>query len=145
MSAVEARLATPRADQWRPPRWVAPLFGLAALVLVPWVAVLVVALPSVQRAEHWDLAWAGFDVALAALLLAVAVAARRRSSWLEGAASAAAALLVVDAWFDILTASTRAQLVAAIVEAVLVELPLAAVCLFLARDAARRLLAPGAS
>jgi hypothetical protein len=37
---------------WRAPGWVVPLFGLAALVLVPWVVVLVVALPSVHRAAH---------------------------------------------------------------------------------------------
>src|SRR5437867_4075697 len=64
---------------WRPPRWVVPLFGLAALLLVPWVVLLVFALPSAHRAAHWDIAWAGFDVALALLLLAVAVAAWRRS------------------------------------------------------------------
>src|SRR6059036_3492186 len=127
---------------WRPPRWVVPLFGLAALLLVPWVVLLVFALPSEHRAAHWDIAWAGFDVALALLLLMVAVAARRRSPWLEGAATATATLLVVDAWFDVLTSSTRAELVLAVLEAALVELPLAALCLLLARDAERMLVAP---
>src|SRR5262249_23589723 len=47
---------------WWPPRWVALLFAVGALVLLPWVAVLVVALPSAHRAAHWDIAWAGFDV-----------------------------------------------------------------------------------
>ncbi len=100
----------------------------------------VVALPSEHRAAHWDIAWAGFDVALALLLLAVAVAASRRSPWFEGAATAAATLLFVDAWFDVLTSSTRAEFVVAASQAVLVELPLAALCLLLARDAERRLL-----
>src|SRR5437016_8251193 len=122
---------------WRPPRWVVPLFGLAALLLVPWVVLLVFALPSAHRAAHWDIAWAGFDVALALLLLAVAAAAWRRSAWLEGAATATATLLFVDAWFDVLTSSTRAELVVSIVEAAFVELPLAALCLLVARDAER--------
>src|SRR5437763_12222410 len=87
---------------WRPARWVVPLFGLAALLLVPWVVLLVFALPSTQRAAHWDIAWAGFDVALALLLFTVAVAACRRSPWLESAATAAATLLFVDAWCDVL-------------------------------------------
>jgi hypothetical protein len=124
---------------WRPQRWVVPLFGLAALLLVPWVVLLVFALPSAHRAAHWDIAWAGFDVALVLLLLAVAAAAWRRSAWLEGAATATATLLFVDAWFDVLTSSTRAELVVSIVEAVFVELPLAILCLLLARDAERRL------
>src|SRR5436305_3112384 len=110
------------------PAWIVPLFGLAALLLVPWVVLLVFALPSAHRAAHWDIAWAGFDVALAGLLLAVAFAAWRRSTWFEGAATAAATLLFVDAWFDILTSSTRAELAVALVEALLVELPLAVLC-----------------
>ena len=133
---------TGELGQPRPPRWVVPLFGLGALVLVPWVALLVVVLPSAHRAAHWDVAWAGFDVALALLLLAVAVAALRRSPWFEGAATAAATLLFVDAWFDVLTSSTQAELVVALVEAAFVEVPLAIICLLLARDAERRLPRP---
>jgi hypothetical protein len=100
---------------------------------------LALVLPSTERAAHWDLAWAGFDALLAALLLAVAITAWRRSPWLEGAATASAALLFVDAWFDILTAATRTELWTAVIEAVLVELPLAFICLVLARAARRRL------
>jgi hypothetical protein len=99
-------------------------------------------LPSAHRAAHGDVAWAGFDVALALLLFAVALAAWRRSPWLEGAATASATLLFVDAWFDILTSSTRAELAAASIEAGLVELPLALICLLLARDTERRFLQP---
>ena len=124
---------------WRPPGWVAPLFALAALLLVPWVVLLAVALPSDHRAAHWDIAWAGFDVALALLLVTVAAAAWRRSPWLEGAATATGTLLFVDAWFDVLTSSSRAEYVVSIGEAAFVELPLAVLCLLLARDAERRL------
>jgi hypothetical protein len=118
------------------------VFAAAALALVPWVVVLVRALPSDHRAAHWDVAWAGFDGALALLLSAVAVAAWRRSPWLEGAATACATLLLVDAWFDILTSSTGAELFTASIEAALVELPLALICLLLARDTDRRYLQP---
>src|SRR5437588_1976282 len=124
---------------WRPPRWVVPLFGLAALLLVPWVVLLVFALPSTHQAAHWDIAWAGFDVALALLLLTVAVAACRRSPWLEGAATATATLLFVDAWFDVLTSSTRAERFVSVGEAAFVELPLAVLCLLLARSVEHRL------
>jgi len=119
--------------------WVGRLFALAALVLVPWIVFLVRMLPSDHRAAHWDIAWAGFDIVLALLLLGVAVAAWRRSPWLEGAATAAATLLFVDAWFDVLTSSSRGELVTAIAEAVAVELPLAVFCLLIARSVERRL------
>lgn len=121
-----------------PPRWVVPLFALGALALVPWVILLVHELPSAHRAAHWDVAWAGFDVALAVLLLTTAAAAWRSSPWLEGAATATATLLGVDAWFDVLTASTHVELAAAVAEAAFVELPLAALCLLVARAAERR-------
>jgi predicted branched-subunit amino acid permease len=106
---------------------------------VPWVVLLVIVLPTKHESAHWDIAWAGFDVVLAVLLLAVALTAWRRSPWLESAASAAAALLFVDAWFDVLTASSGTELSIAVVEALLVELPLALLCLLLARDGERRL------
>jgi hypothetical protein len=125
----------PESAGWRPARWVVPLFSLAGIVLVPWILFLIRSLPSTHAAAHWDIAWAGFDVALAFLLLGVAVAAWRRSPWLEGAATAAAALLAVDAWFDVLTSSTNVERLVAIAEAALVELPLAVVLLLLARGA----------
>jgi hypothetical protein len=114
-----------------------PLFAVAAAALVPWIAFLIRSLPSTHAAPHWDIAWAGFDGGLALLLVSVAVAAQRRSPWLEGASTAAAALLLVDAWFDILTSSSHLQMGIAIGEAALVELPLAGLCLLLARDAER--------
>ena len=142
LSTATAAEAASGPGPWHPPRWVVPLFGLAALLLLPWVVLLVAALPSAHRAAHWDIAWAGFDVGLALLLLTVAVAAWRRSPWLEGAATATATLLLVDAWFDVLTSSTRAELVVAVTEAAFVELPLAVLCLLLARDTERRFLVP---
>ena len=122
---------------WRPAPWVVPLFAVAGIVLVPWILFFVSSLPSTHASAHWDIAWAGFDLALALLLFGVALAAWRRSPWLEGAASAAATLLFVDAWFDILTSSSHVELGVSIAEAAFVELPLAVICLLLARDAER--------
>src|SRR6185312_9032111 len=124
---------------WSAPRWTVPLVGVASLVLIPWVVLLVISLPSTHQSAHWDIAWGGLDVMLALVLLAVAISAWRRSPWLEGAATAATTLLFVDAWFDVLTSSTRAEFAIAITEALVVELPLAFLCLLLARDAERLL------
>ncbi len=111
----------------------APLvFAAFALGLVPWSATLVVALPSEHVARHWDVAWAGFDIGLAAALGSTAFAALRAAPWLQGAAAAAATMLVCDSWFDVLTSSPGLELWLAVAEAALVELPLAGICLWVA-------------
>ena len=111
-------------------RWVGPVFALFSVVMVPWIAYIAVALPSRQLSPNYDLAWAGFDVLLAAGLAGSAYFALRRSRYLSAASAATAAMLVVDAWFDCMTTpgSDRWQSIAF---CFLVELPLAAVCLWL--------------
>src|SRR5262249_14342973 len=75
----------------------------------------------------------GFDLLLAAAMLGTAVAAWRASPLLEAAAACTGTLLVVDAWFDMLTSSDR-DLTYAIALAVVAELPLAALCLWIVLD-----------
>jgi hypothetical protein len=106
--------------------------AVVALALVPWTAVLAVMLPERHVARHWDVAWAGFDLALSVSLLATGLAALRGREWLGIAATASGTLLLCDAWFDTLTASTGAQLTAALLLAGLVEVPLAVLCFLLA-------------
>jgi hypothetical protein len=114
-------------------RWVPPALALIALALVPWALWLTTVLPSHEVAEHWDVAWAGLDLMLAAALLATAVSAWRHGPLLQACAASTGTLLVVDAWFDLLTSSGR-DLTYAIVLAVVAELPLALVCLWIVLD-----------
>jgi hypothetical protein len=117
-------------DESRLIRWVGPVFALFSVVMVPWIVYIAVSLPSRQLSPNYDLAWAGFDVLLAAGLAGSAYFTLRRSRYLSAAAAATAAMLVVDAWFDCMTTpgSDRWQSIAF---CFLVELPLAAVCLWL--------------
>ncbi|HEX4345813.1 MAG TPA: hypothetical protein VHZ31_09645 [Solirubrobacteraceae bacterium] len=116
------------------PRWAAPIFCGLALALVPWTLWLAISLPTRHLTNHYDAAWSGFDVALAASLLATGLGIFRQATWTQGVASSAAALLVCDAWFDVtMSASGREQLIA-IATAALVELPLAIACVFVARE-----------
>jgi hypothetical protein len=108
------------------------VFAVLAALMVPWTAYLAISLPGAHQAVHYDLAWGGFDVALLVVLAATAVAAVRRSRWLPVSSASLATMLLVDAWFDVVTAPTREELVAALAMAVLVEVPLAAVCGWLA-------------
>jgi hypothetical protein len=116
-----------------PPRWVAPVFVLLGVCLGPWTVILAITLPARHGTHHYDLAWSGFDVALALTLLGTGVGALRRAAWLQGVASAAAALLICDAWFDVLSSTSDKELFTAAALALTVELPVAAACLFVAR------------
>jgi uncharacterized membrane protein len=118
-------------DNARLVRWAGPAFALFSLVLLPWTVYLGYSLPSRQVSSHYDIAWAGFDVILLVVLAGTAYFALRRSRYLATAAASAATLLVVDAWFDVLTSPPGAQLMEAIALAVLVELPLASLCVWL--------------
>lgn len=125
-----------RPDVVRPaPRWAAPLFGLLAVLLIPWIVYLGLELPEQATSSHWDVAWVGFDAMEFFALAATAWCAYRRSTWVAPAATAAAVLLVVDAWFDITTANGGWNLVQAIVLGAVIELPLAVVALLIARHA----------
>jgi hypothetical protein len=116
-----------------PRRWAAALLAALGVALLPWSLWLGFSLPSRKVAEHWDLAWAGFDLGLAASLLATAIALIKRSVLLRSFAAASAALLFTDAWFDIATAGTGGDLWFAITLAVVGELPLAGLCFALAK------------
>ena len=107
------------------------LAALAAL-MVPWTAYLFVVLPRTAPAAHFDLAWGGFDLALLVLLALTGWAAVRRRRWLAAVAGASAALLGADAWFDVVTSPTPGDRWVALAMALLVELPLAVVCVWLA-------------
>jgi hypothetical protein len=109
------------------PRWVAPVFALLGAVTVPWTVYLAMTLPVAARTQHYRLAWVGFDILLVAVLLATAWAAWHGQQSVGMLATATATALVIDAWFDV-TTSGRGDRPAAIASAVLVELPLALVC-----------------
>ncbi len=96
-------------------------------MLVPWTVYLGLTLPAHQFSRHYNIAWVGYDVMEMLALGATGYFALRHSRYLALTSAAAATLLVVDAWFDIMT-SPRHQILQAVVLAVLVELPLAAVC-----------------
>jgi hypothetical protein len=116
------------------PRWVAPLFAVVGIGLVPWTIWIAYDLPQRHLARHWDIAWGGFDAAMAGLLLATAFAAVRRSPWIQSTATAAATMLACDAWFDMATAARGREEAMAIATALLLELPLAVICLWVARN-----------
>ena len=87
------------------PSWAAPLYLVLAVLLIPWIVYLGLALPERATSSHWDIAWVGFDAMEFAALALTGWFAYIRSTWIEVAATAAAVMLLVDAWFDVTTAN----------------------------------------
>lgn len=120
------------ADNARLVRWTAPMFVACAVVLLPWIVIAGLTLPQRQLSRNYDVAWAGYDVILLVGLVCTGITALRRSRRLPIAASATGALLTADAWFDVLTSPSGWDVAEAVTMSLLVELPLAAICFWLA-------------
>jgi hypothetical protein len=116
------------------PRWVGHLYLTLFVGIIPWVIYLGFAPPSELGGGHWRVAWVGLDIMEAVGLALTARLAYRRSTWVDIAATATAILLIVDAWFDIVTSSGW-ELTQAIAGAVVLEIPLAMLSLWIARHA----------
>ncbi len=114
------------------PRWCSTLLLVLGVLTLPWTAGLAMVLPSSERSAHYDVSWTGFDLLLCALLLRTGWSTSRRRA--DGGLSAAmtGTLLVVDAWFDVLSAPDTPQFLTALAMALVVELPLAAMCMWIA-------------
>ncbi|HEX3957371.1 MAG TPA: hypothetical protein VHZ03_12170 [Trebonia sp.] len=113
-------------------RWVGIFFFACFIGMIPWTVFLWLTLPVREVSPHYNLAWTGFDVLLAVVLLGTGGCVIARSGYLAVTATSAATLLVVDAWFDITTSPAGADLFWALVMAAVAELPLAVACGWLA-------------
>jgi hypothetical protein len=111
------------------------IVGGVAVGLLPWTAYLSVTLSSEHVTDHWDVVWAGLDLFEASSLIALFVAVVRRSRFVPMLAAVAGTALVCDAWFDVMTAGPGRDFHWALAEALLAELPLAALCYWLAFEA----------
>jgi hypothetical protein len=119
------------------PRWLAPLLGVLALLLIPWIIYLGYSLPPHTVSRHYNVSWVGFDLLLLLVLSCTAILAYRGMRQVQFPAIITATLLVVDAWFDVTTAHRGLPMLKSLLLAVFVELPLAAVCLYVARRVQR--------
>jgi hypothetical protein len=110
--------------------WLLLVVGGVAVALLPWTAYLSATLPSKHLTEHWDIAWAGLDLFEAVSLVALFVAMVRRSKFVPMLAAVAGTALLCDAWFDLTTSGRGFYW--ALAEALAAELPLAALCFWVA-------------
>jgi hypothetical protein len=116
------------------------LLTVTAIAELLWVIYLGLTLPRHYIANHWEVAWVGLDVAEIGMLIATAWAAWRQRAVVILFSIVSATLLVVDAWFDVTTAR-RGDLLQSALLAIIAEIPLAALLLWIAWRASRRLVA----
>lgn len=134
---MQATPLPPRADRVlerlrRARLWLLLVLGAVSIALLPWTAYVGTTLPSEHLTHHWQVAWTGFDLFEAAALVATLVAMLKRSVFVTVAASTAGTALLCDAWFDLVTSERGSELAWAAVFALLAELPLAALCFWIA-------------
>ncbi len=108
------------------------IFIAVALILPFWIIILSHSLPPDHLARRWNWAWVGLDVGECISLALSGYFGLKRSGWLIVTTSIAGTLLLVDAWFDILSAGIGWDNLTALMSALFVELPLAALALFVA-------------
>lgn len=106
-------------------KWVIAIYSFSAIALVPWIVFLGANLPSRQIAHHWNAAWVGFDILMFVLAGLTALFAYRRSAKVIIAATSLATILLIDTWFDIVTAQPGTQQQESILFAAFIEIPLA--------------------
>ncbi|AJC54709.1 hypothetical protein GZL_02115 [Streptomyces sp. 769] len=100
----------------------------SGLALLPWLGYLAGTLPPVEA-----IAWVTLDVLEAVALLAAGTRLWRADLRHRAPAAAAAVLLLADVCVDVATAAPGPELAVAAAMAVAAELPLAALCGWLAR------------
>jgi len=112
-------------------------YMVMGLALIPWTVYLAVSLPKRQVDTHYRGAWVGFDLLLVVAIVLTAYYAFRMDDRVQLPAMATATLLLVDAWFDVMTAGSRTATLEALLMALVVEIPAALFSLFVARQVNR--------
>jgi hypothetical protein len=106
---------------------------VCCVVLAAWAGVLAATLPRYYRAGDWRGAWVGFDLALLATFMVTAWAAWRRRQLQIVCLIVLATLLLCDAWFDVTLDLRTSGFLVSLLDALLIEVPLAAAAILGAR------------
>lgn len=105
--------------------WTGFFYLIFALILLPWTLYLAQTLPKQHLAIHWDVSWVGLNIVMFAALLATGIFSYLGSRWIVISSSILGSLLLLDAWFDILSARTGNDFRQSLFLAFFVEIPLA--------------------
>lgn len=123
--------AAPMRRPWTTHRLVGLFLILAGCCILPWIAALALDPPLLVEPSKWNDLWIGVDACEAVGLLSTGLLLRRGDPRMRIAAAATAILLFADACFDLSTA-TPTERPLSILMAALAEVPIGALCVFLA-------------
>lgn len=112
--------------------WAPRVLTTAAVILLPWMALLTVRLHGDATRRSLGSSWVGLDIVELIELIVLAAMMRRRHQATSPFAAAAATTMIADAWFDVMSSDPRLDYVQSILLAGLVELPLAALLIWVA-------------
>lgn len=120
------------ADHGSGRQWLGRGLIAAGIGMIPWLVVLAISLPASAHAEHWSMAWVGLDGAEGLALLATGLLLIRRDDRCSLTAAVAATLVLIDAWFDVTTATPGVAEITALAMAACIEVPVSLLCAALA-------------
>ena len=105
--------------------WLGLLLVGSSVVLFGWTIYLGSVLHGQVQVRDWQIAWVGLDLMQVTGLAATGVLLARHRRLVSPVAAASACLMLVDAWFDVLTAEGGASWYVALLMAGALELPAA--------------------
>jgi hypothetical protein len=114
------------ASMDRRSRFLARLFAVCGILLVPWIGLMIWQLHGQAGKRSFSSSWVGLDIIEAVGLLSVAFLLSRRHRATSPVAAATAAVLCMDAWFDTMSAAQQLPYAESLAMACFAELPLAA-------------------
>jgi hypothetical protein len=113
------------------------VMAVICLILAAWVAILALTLHKHFIVRHWPAVWVGLDLAELAAFAATAWAAWKQRQIVIVFMIITGTLLLADAWFDLALDYGSGGFVLSVLEAVLVEIPLALILFAAARRLTR--------
>jgi len=114
-----------RQSEERTVRRLPRLLTSAALLLIPWIGVLILQIDGRVGARDFANSWIGLDLFEVVALLSLAALVRRRHRGSSPLAAATSVLFALDAYFDVMSAAPRLDYFFASVLAYVAELPIA--------------------
>lgn len=106
-------------------RWLPRFLAICSVALFFWIGLLILQLHGRAGQRSLESSWIGLDVAELCGMLLVARLLSQRQAAASPIAAATATLLALDAWFDCESVAPRLDYVLSIALALLAELPLA--------------------
>ena len=109
---------------------------LMVIFMVSWVIYLCITLPRTYEAQHWRMAWIGFDLALFVTLISTLRGFLKQKVVPIHFGFVSATLLFVDSWFDVVTSQKNERLLSFLM-AIVIQIP---VGVYLSKKANKQLL-----